>query len=349
MWFHMSIIAVTVVFLLANACDAKISSGKVHLSGVKTESTLVKMAISSGGSAKLDLNLTSYGMYVDEKELRLRMYVDEEWPKVRRLPLCSDKVQLAQQGVPIVFDYKGTKMDDRKGKNKIPLKEMYGARIQIEVPNPPNPHRRPKKKDRSRYYYFTIDDCSLERSNQDGKIPDILFDLSVLNGRPSPSNQSNNGPLNFGHLPSDEDGIGFLLMLTIIFSGGLTMLLFYKFARTIGGEVHIAILVVMAACLTNGLSSLCELLHRSAFAINGYGIYSLDALSSHFEALSDSMVSLTLLSIGGGWTLPSDVVGGGMGKEASSNKLLKGVRNPAGAMLDLMSSGEVVETKRVVL
>ena len=47
----------------------------------------------------------------------------------------------------------------------------------------------------------------------------------------------------------------------------------------------------MAACITNGLSAVCELLHMNIFSINGIGNYSLDALSSHFEALSDSMIS----------------------------------------------------------
>ena len=101
------------------------------------------------------------------------------------------------------------------------------------------------------------------------------------------------------------------------------------------------LVVVMAACLANGLSALCELIHMAAFNYNGYGNYSCDALSGHFEAISDSMVSLVLLSIGGGWTLPVDVVasGGGLGKEASTNKYLAGVRNPAGSLLDLISSG----------
>jgi hypothetical protein len=101
----------------------------------------------------------------------------------------------------------------------------------------------------------------------------------------------------------------------------------------------------MAACLTNGLSALCELLHMEAYSRNGYGNYSLDALSSHFEALSDSMVSLILLSIGGGWTLPTDDMGGGgggllvKGGNNSNSKLLRGIRNPAGSRLDLLSNG----------
>lgn len=143
---------------------------------------------------------------------------------------------LSQRAAPIVFDYKGSVPDDRSGKKKTDRVEMYTSRIQHEIENPPNPQRRPSKKDRPRYFYFVVDDCSLERFAHDGKIPDITYTISLQNGRPSSS-----GKITYEHLPADEDGIGFLLVLTILFSGGLAMLLFYRFARTIGGEVHVAI------------------------------------------------------------------------------------------------------------
>ncbi|EED95857.1 predicted protein [Thalassiosira pseudonana CCMP1335] len=323
------------ILLLASApVTAKISSGKAHLSGANTESTLIKFPVSASSSAKIDINLTSYGMYEDEQQLRLHVYDDEDWRKVTRTPLCTDKAQMALQAIPIVFDFKGKERDDRSGKKG--LVEIYTARIQTTMQNPPPPvgRFRRQKKDRPRYFYFAIDDCSLEKYDHDGKMPDMKYDISILNVRPSSSGE----PI-YEHLPADEDGIGLLLVLSLVFSGALALLLFYKFASTLGGEVHVAILVVMAACACNGLSSLCELIHRTIYQSNGYGNYQLDALSSYFEALSDSMVALVLLSIGGGWTLPTDVVGGGIGKEASVNKLMKGVRNPAGSLLDLISSG----------
>lgn len=42
---------------------------------------------------------------------------------------------------------------------------------------------------------------------------------------------------------------------------------------------------------------------------------------------------------GGGWTLPTDVVGGGMGKDAAVNHFMQGVRNPAGSLVELISGG----------
>jgi hypothetical protein len=329
----MLLLTVAVASIISHA-DAKVSSGNVHLSGAQTESTLVKFAVSPSSTGKIDVLLTSYGMYENELELKMHIYSDEEWPTVRRSPLCSQKVRLAQKSFPIVFDYKGMMPDTRPGKKKTDRVEMYTSRIKAEIENPPNGRIAPGKerKDRSRYFYFLIDDCSLERYNHDDKAPDITFDATIYNVRPSARGEYSD------HLPADEAGIGLLLVLTLLFSGALTMLLLFKLLRTIGGEVHVAIIIVIAACGCNAASSLCELIHRSVFATNGIGSYSMDALSSHFEALSDSMVALILLSIGGGWTLPSDVKGDGFKSESGVGKLMNGVRNPAGSLIDLVSS-----------
>lgn len=326
-------VIVSIIISLPYA-DAKVSSGKVHLSGASTESTLVKFSVSPSSTGKIDVLLTSYGMYENEQELQMHIYADEEWPQVKKLTLCSQKVRLAQKSVPIVFDYKGMMPDTRPGKKKTDRAEIYTSRIQTTIENPPRGRlaQGKERKDRSRYFYFLIDDCSLERYNHDDKAPDITFDATILNVRPSSNGEYND------HLPSDEAGIGFLLVLTLLFSGALTLLLLFKLLRTIGGEVHVAIIIVIAACGCNAASSLCELVHRSVFSSNGIGSYSLDALSSHFEALSDSMVALILLSIGGGWTLPSDVKGDGLNIDSGVNKLMKGVRNPAGSLIDLISS-----------
>lgn len=334
-FFHrvLLLLAIAVASIISYA-DAKVSSGKVHLSGAQTESTLVKFAVSPSSTGKIDVLLTSYGMYENELELKIHIYADEEWPAVKKSTLCSQKVRLAQKTVPIVFDYKGMMPDTRPGKKKTDRAEMYTSRIQAEIENPPSGRlaQGKERKDRPRYFYFLIDDCSLERYNHDDKAPDITFDATILNVRPSAKGEYSD------HLPADENGIGFLLVLSLVCSGALTMLLLFQLLRTIGGEVHVAIIIVIAACGCNAASSLCELIHRSVFVSNGVGSYSLDALSSHFEALSDSMVALILLSIGGGWTLPSDVKGDGIKSESGVGKLMKGVRNPAGSLIDLISS-----------
>jgi hypothetical protein len=79
----------------------------------------------------------------------------------------------------------------------------------------------------------------------------MFYTATVLNGRHkgggggrgsrSLSGGESDGPISYEHLPADEDGIRLLLVLTILFSGMLTTLLFYKLACSIGGEVHVAI------------------------------------------------------------------------------------------------------------
>ena len=190
---------------------AKLQSGKVHLSGAKTESTLVKFAVPASSTVELMLNVTSYGMYVNERELRLRVYVDDEWPTVRREPLCREKVKHALRSVPIVFDYKGRLQDDRyggsnkkKNTNNNNMVEMYEYRVRTTVDNPPPPkpdrssRSKPPtpRKDRPRYFYFAIDDCSLEESFGDDKVPDLIYSASVRNGRrrrPPPTEDGDGG------------------------------------------------------------------------------------------------------------------------------------------------------------
>jgi len=245
-------ISLLIIYQHPITVNAKLDSGKVHLSGVKSESTLVKFAISSSSTAKIDVNFTSYGMYENEQELRLRIYIDDDWKKYKKLTLCSEKIKLAQRAIPIIFDYKGSMPDDRKGKKKKKSTvEMYTARVQHEIMNPPN-LRRSVKKDRRRYFYFVVDDCSLERFQHDAQIPDMLYDLSILNGRPKGT-----GKLHWEHLPADEDTVGYLLVLTIISSGLLAMLLFYRLARSVGGEVHVAIGKLSLSC---DIYLSCELL-----------------------------------------------------------------------------------------
>lgn len=141
------------LLLASPRASAKVSSGRVHLNGAKTESTLVKFAVSRSGAARVGLDLTSYGMYEDEQELRLRVYADDEWPAVKRAPLCGDKIKLAERAKPIVFDF--AKRAPHPSKKKGALLDTYTASVQLDVRNPP----RSGKKDRDRYFYFTVDDC----------------------------------------------------------------------------------------------------------------------------------------------------------------------------------------------
>ena len=101
-----------------------------------------------------------------------------------------------------------------------------------------------------------------------------------------------------------------LHVITAIVSVVLFLLIGYKIFSSIqtGGSVHTALLIMAITALCDGFSSIFELVHLATYENNGIGSYSLDALSAHFEAMSDSLVALVLLSVGSGWTLPSDVL-----------------------------------------
>jgi hypothetical protein len=183
------LLLLVVLFVAAGVAHAKVQSGKVHLSGVRTESTLVKFAVPSSSKVELDVNVTSYGMYVNEKDLRLRVYVDDEWPTVRREPLCREKVKNAFMTLSVVFEYRGRLPDDRAGARRGDVVEMYGARIVATMNNPPPPRpgrdgKPPSpRSDRPRYYYFVMDDCSLEERYNDDKVPDVYYSAMVRNAR----------------------------------------------------------------------------------------------------------------------------------------------------------------------
>jgi hypothetical protein len=55
-------------------------------------------------------------------------------------------------------------------------------------------------------------------------------------------------------------------------------------------------------------SSLCQIHHLKKYLTDGVGSYTFDALSAHFEALSDASIALILLAIALlRWTLPTDI------------------------------------------
>jgi len=96
-------------------------------------------------------------------------------------------------------------------------------------------------------------------------------------------------------------------------------------------SVHAAMFWVLAAAVSDFLSSLLEVVHLNLYHGNGVGSYFLDALSAHLEAICDALVMLLLLSVAAGWTLPSDVVR----LQQNANfvqKIIGGLKSPFGAL-----------------
>lgn len=121
--------------------------------------------------------------------------------------------------------------------------------------------------------------------------------------------------------------------ITLLLSGilAITLCVVISIQLYEKSTVHAAIFLVMAAAASDSFASMFELIHLSLYAHNGIGSYFMDAISAHLEAICDSLVALLLLSVGAGWTLPSDVVA--VQHNASAmQRMLGGLQSPFEAL-----------------
>ena len=322
-----------VLLLLATCCEAKVKQGSAHLTGEKTESTLSKFALSPFAQGKVVLELHSKDMYVDETGLRLHMYHDSDWPRVKKAPTCAEKVRLAKKAEPLSFELNNNPSKEKLGrhtKSKSKERGLWEARVESSIPG--------YSTDRPQYWYLTLDDCSLEVYLHDNQAPQMEYTMTIFDEVSGTRINQDvfKEKAEYKHTPADENGMSRLHVITALVSFVLFLLIGYKIFMSIqtGGSVHAALLIMAITALCDGFSSIFELVHLAKYEENGIGSYSLDALSAHFEAMSDSLVALVLLSVGSGWTLPSDVLslGGASGNASFLNKLLCGMRNPAAAL-----------------
>ena len=230
------------------------------------------------------------------------MYKDDEWSAFNREPSCGEKVPHATQSEEVVM-----KKNDEKGAGK-----GYVNKAMFTMDN--------SDKERVHYYYFVIDDCSLELYMHDKFVPKMHYQLQMLNEG--------------SHLSADETHLKKLHAVTLMLSGILAALMAMAIMIQLYKKhsVHAAMFWVTAAAVCDASSSFFEILHLSLYSSNGVGSYSLDAISAHLEALCDSLVALLLLSVAAGWTLPSDVIS--VNQNASPiQKLFEGLRSPFGALM----------------
>lgn len=315
--------------------QAKKVSGDFRLNGVQSEKVLAKFALSPYARGSLNLTLSSPDMYENEQFLKLHLFMDTQWSKVRKAQLCQEKIQFTQKTIPVVFDY------DRED-----IRELWVSKS-LNIP------LNQEKEKRTHYWYVVVDDCSLEQYNQDDRVPTLHYEVSLLNDvggniyLPKQWGDGANAEMQEdvklvqpSHLSADEAGNSSLHTATFILSTLIAVLLsltiFNQLVET--KAVHAALFLVMAAAGCDASSSFCELVHIKAYERDGVGWYFFDALSSHLEAMCDSLVAILLLSIASGWTLPSDVVH----PSTSQNKLQKlvqGFRNPMGALVTAGPAG----------
>ena len=287
-----------------NVCRAAKISGDFKLSGRKTEVMLGSyVALPKGAYVQLDMVSDTEYPQPEGTTLYLRAYRDTEWPIVQKQALCTEKIKFALYEVPIEFN----KIKTKKSKNLDGVSGNYEVRTSIEV------HKHDpiteEELERNHYWYFMIDDCSLEKYGHDNTVPTIHYTIHMRNFRIWKRHY-----IKYGEFSADDQNLfplhAFSMLATSIVLGLLILNIIYKLNFDLSKQytVHAAVLWVTGAALLDIISGFCELLHMAQYNQDGIGNYTLDALSAHFEAQCDSMIMILLLSIAAGWTLPSSVI-----------------------------------------
>jgi hypothetical protein len=306
--------------------ECKVSAGDLRLTGEKSEFLLAKFAISKNTIGTFDLKLsipTIKGMYTDERYLRLHVFTEDAWHKHGKKSLCNEKVNFAKDALPIVFD-----LSKERGE------QIWAASVNAKLDS--------SAFSSAKYWYMTLDDCSLEVSYHSEKdVPAIHFEYVVKDGE--------------SHFSADESGMDKLhsvqVVVSLVLFLWIVMNVVSSFRRR-QSQIHVALLAVASAILCDILSCISELIHSTWYSIDGIGSYTFDALASHFEAQCDAIIALLLIFIGSGWTLPTDIVGGGIngsGKNNTVHNLVSGMRSPALAFQQLKKGNPAALLTMVIM
>ncbi len=320
-------IPLRILFLLcwlSTIACAKRTRGYFRLSGVNTEKVLSSFVVGPKGG-RLTVRLGIDDPYPNDQHLKLRIYNDTVWNKFQKATICTDKIKYAMTTTDLSFVVKGTG----------PLAPKGGKWQAVKTINLADPNDEATKIDVPRYYYFVVDDCSLEQYLQDGAVPNMYYEITTWNyygnekARKTTQMSYDEGHLLFVHEWSCILGLVILLWLV---SNVVFRVARKKNKRT----VHAAALWITAAAALDCLSSLCEVGHLEMYHYNGYGNYALDCLATQLEAVCDALIVLFLLSIGNGWTLPSDVISS---SGSTVQHLLQDVAKPLSGLMRLNATG----------
>ncbi len=294
------------------SAQSKTVTGDFKLSGVNTEHVLTTFAVMPEGG-RVEVRLSAKHGYDQSNPLLFRLFRDTDWPAYLRAMTCNEKKKYAMLSHPIVWEHNSEKSVWEATVSTFILNDMDGS------------------SKRNHYWYFVIDDCSLEQYMQDHRVPKMHFTLTVRNQFPNKS---------FTHLSADEEHLARLHTVTLLLSGFYAIMLTFKIVTDIMHKksVHAALLAVTAVAALDSSSSFFELMHLKLYEYDGIGSYSLDAMAAHCSALCDAMLVLLLLAISAGWTLPSDIIS--VNANASFlQDLLEGLSAPIGSLWRFNAAG----------
>ncbi len=308
-------VLIFILSLYAVAVDAKKTSGTVKLSGVKTEKTLTKFSLSPYAKGKFDLVIKTKDRYYEERNLKVRLYREDDWWKgAKTASTCVEKIRFATKTIPLRFIQNGDYWETN------PAHVLDSSQVSTK-----------------NYWYILIDDCSLESYFHDDKVPELHYEISILDDVSGPKSEGSSPQ--FSHLSADERGIEAYHSYAFWISVTLTIYIVICIIQTMknnSGSVHASLLLVGLVCFYDAASNKSEQIHLHAYEKNGWGSYFFDACSSYFEALSDSTVAILLLFVGSGWTLPSDVLSNHNDNYSTLvKKIIAGFQMPASSLCQL--------------
>jgi len=313
-------------FALFSFTHARRTRGYIQLSGKDTEHVLNSFVIGPKGG-RITVRLGSDTPYDNDRHIKLRVYRDTEWAAMQKAPLCTEKIKLAHKTSDLNFAYKGDgPMAPKGGK--------YQAVRTVLVADPNVPE---EVIDRPHYYYFVVDDCSLEAYDHDAAVPKLYFEINTWNYYGSKKKRRTT------QMGADEDWLWECHEVSILVSGGLlawlVFMMFWRLGRKQAQHtVHVAVFWIAIAVALDLGSSICQIVHLEIYHYNGVGLYFMDALSTHLECVCDVTIMIFLLSIAAGWTLPSDVVGLAS-NQGVMQQAMSDLSNPLSALARLSPAG----------
>jgi Rhodopsin-like GPCR transmembrane domain len=298
---------------------AATNSGSFQLTNKKFDHVITSFSIASGAKGLMTAVLLSNERYQNEDNLKMHLYRDDDWVKVKKAATCEEKTKFARQTVSVRFEQESEDQTRQWGYRKPRWRSETHLKIEpVEVESSDYTPRH-------HYWYVVMDDCSLD-SEYSATMHKIQYYLQIYNMI------SQNA---ITHLSTDEFSLSRIHTFTMFFGSAITLFLFGKISYALGtsGIVHIAKLMVCWATACDVASSVFELLHMNFYRLDGIGWFFLDNMSAYAEAICDGFICFLLLAIAAGWTLPSDVIAIKQGQDNATvlQKILVGLANPAGS------------------
>jgi hypothetical protein len=278
---------------------AKTVSGDFQLSPDNSDHILGSFAIAPRHTGLVKITLSTRGKVYEDEHLRFRFFKDDNYIEYQKSDFCDEKVLQSGFSQPIEF-YPDNDMEEN----------IYEYNLKLDASNLQRPH----------YFYFIVDDCSLEGESFDAnQTPKIYYNMEAYNDG--------------SHLSADELHLKSMYTLALAISCGLLAFMGVICFETLSqhSTVHAAMIWVMAAASFDAGSSLLHILNLSVYSYNGIGSLTLQSMAALCQATCDSLVALLLISVAAGWTLPSDTIRMqhqtyGAAKEVES--LLSGFQSP---------------------